>query len=532
MTKVKVVRFLDFFVAVKARKNKPYDRFYNGEEVSVGFGVSEDQMLDNFDERHYPGWEDDAPLDVIVFDNDDEIVRPEDIFDMSEEEEKPVDDILDVPNIEKENGNKSSSEEENSESYEEGDLLSSDENEKVYQDLYFNDVDEENPGVEFIDFEGFDHLFRNTSDIEMEDREKIYEPESNYSSTKNLSWSEVEWNDLKGPVPKYPSVVDPKSVLDLKKCYEIESYERVVGKNTWFFDYVDKFRKDTDSGSAYGYARIGDVLFKFKSPISSYWRPGKKQKQAVGVAECFISPIQRRGVNAYFLLPHDRLFSRVIDFDKKRENRIPFDLDVDLVRRYSMFAKTRFTQYYLGCTLYGLEKDAVVCVTLVPQGKMCDWEIYPYLMVTGSGKNGSMLDVGFPPFWNRPLKFDLVIKGDKGRIKIGGYVKFWLTHLVSGTQMWEPSVSGRVCGTELSGGLLGLVVNPVRTGERKYSSGFSRRGEDLRFGDYFTVWDFYDVFQKKEKRKRRVLLGDEGCGDCDKEDDDFLSTFRDLFFPT
>jgi len=80
MTKVKVVRFLDFFVAVKARKNKPYDRFYNGEEVSVGFGISEDQMLDNFDERHYPGWEDDAPLDVIVFDNDDENCSPRGYF--------------------------------------------------------------------------------------------------------------------------------------------------------------------------------------------------------------------------------------------------------------------------------------------------------------------------------------------------------------------------------------------------------------------------------------------------------------------
>jgi len=537
MTKYKVVRLLDFFVAMAGPQKKSTDRFFNGQEVTVGYGITFDDMCDNVDEPHYSSWEDDAPEDEIKFVDGEELPTYDDIFGDDSEEEPEVEEIPETLIVMNEKEKEKSVEEkteveiENS-GYSGGrdELLSEDENVKIYSDIYFNDQDKEDPGFEFIEFERYDSLFRNSCEIEMEETDKINEPKSVYGSTKNLSWSEVEWNDLKGSVPRYPKLVDPDLLPDLREAYVIESYQRVSGRTPWFFDYVDRYRKDTDSSSSYGYLRIGDILFKFKSPLFSYWRPGKGKKQVVGVAECYISPTEKRGLHAYYLLPHDRLFSKVIDFRENKDFRIALNLDLDLIDRYKIFSKTRLTQYYLGCTVYGNDKNAVICVALVPKGKMCDWETCPYLKITGSGQNGAMLDVGFPPFWNRPLNFDLVIRGEGGIIKIGGFVKFWLTHLVHGTRMWEPSLIGRTSGSEMSGGDLGMVVNPIRTEERKYSSGFSSRGEDLRRGSRLYVTDMNIDRSLRKVRKKEVIYYTSYMPEVDTEND-YLSTFKMLFVP-
>jgi hypothetical protein len=462
---------MDLFVAMQGGSEET-ERFYNGQEVTVGFDVTNSQMDDNLEEPHYKDWEDDLqdlePDYSMLGDT------PDDAWDGSITEEM-MEGLF---------------EDDEDEAYSE---------EKIYEDSYLVSVPEEDPGIDFVEFEGYDGCFRS----ETIDDDKLLEPEMIDGSSKGLSWSEAEWNDIKCPGEKVPQVIDPSLVPEIKKKYEVVSYQRVYSWSRFYFSYLDKYRRDTRSSTAYGYVRIGDVLFKMVEPMVSTWRPGMGGRQVRVKAETYIVPIEKRGIVAYCLLPHDRLFQRRYNFNKRSSNRISYNIDLDLVTRYQYFSHTRCTQVYIGCVVMGLKPGEKMRITVVPQGKQCLWDVFPYLEVSKNGFVGGMIDMGAPPFWNKQQAYDLVFQGERSVVNVSGYLKFWMTHLFHGTRMCEPSLIRRVCDSTYSGSVTGLVVNPTVMLEKKYSTGFTSSGEDMRRGTYMRGVEFFSLRLLERMRHKR-----------------------------
>jgi len=476
-----VVSFFDVFVAKARMGDSGSERFENGEYVSLGFHVSDTQVSENENECHYSEWED----------NDlEEEFRPDELEDID------VDDIFGGGESKSFDEDSSSREHDEDSSLNDEEDINSVDFDGVTPDPYLNFVHEEYPGFEFKDCL-----------VEEDGKEGVLvEPPPLVGSMKQFSWSNREWYDIKNPGKKFPQVVDCDVFPESRALLLVDKHKKNKSYGNWFSGYLDFFRRDYNTSYNYGFVRVGDILFKICTPLRGFFTPGTTHRQFLSRAIAYIVPIEKNGLHAYCLLPHDRIFFKEIDFFDQREHRINFNLDNDLVERYSIFSKSRMTQYFLGVTIYGIKNGNRLKICIVPRGKKCDFFKIPYMEILKDGEYGSMLDVGFPPFWNRVQDYDLIFWSDDKdeKIQCGGYVKFWFTHLFHGTVLNQPSVYAEVSPLRYYIGGPGVVVNPLDKRVRNYSSGYTSQGFCFKNGRSLSCSDF--KFNRSVTVRRRKYI--------------------------
>jgi hypothetical protein len=326
--------------------------------------------------------------------------------------------------------------------------------------------------------------FLQNKEIDEESKEKVKEIENVREpvvmdqDTKSFCWSDTEWYDLKNVIPRSPSVVFPiwypqqendYDIYDIKKCR--------YGQKPFFLKNVGRVRKDNGVGGLYGMARVGDVLFKFLGPLM-YESDQKGDTLVTVSSKSVYSVMNKRGLNGYVMLPHDRLFSCESCFDSKGEYRIACDLDIDLINRSPLFSKVRMTQFFVH--LYFRSEGEKVLFGFIEKNKEWVQADISYVELDRNGLYEFMMDVNDPPFWNRRMSYDIVFKGEAGnKCVAGGYIKFWLTYLVAGTKLVYSSIAKKVSRDLSYSTNYCPVINPVN-----------------KEGGKYLVEDFYNVSAK------------------------------------
>jgi len=501
----KLVCLMDFFVLGSAN-GWSEDQDENSVSNNVFcFNISKDQIQDNEKEQYYEDWEEDSfpivPEEEI--DIDKELYN--EMFDVSSDDENYIENF--VPKKE--------------EIVVEDDMeilesIIKEDNEKIFYDNYLIE-NHEDIRSDFV------HSIIDVDMVEKDDikdvafgedfRKRIYEPPVLETNTRSCSWSERERLDIQGTDMKYPQyIMEPVPVRLFSKS-EFGTIDIVDTTSPIFSALGKTFRKNNDNSNAMGYVRLGDLLMKLKSSFYLYRVKHKDKYQCVANVKFEKFVQESRGFNAYALLPHDRSYLCDMDFTRYSEYRISMDLDSDIMDRYKYFSKTRLTQYFLGGSII-CEGDPHVDIVLVPKGKMVDWGAYPYLQIKKGGSFYASLDVGCPPLWNRQQKYDLVFRAHNVKIRAVGYIKFWFTHLFSGTKMWVPYLKQRGPASMFYSTGKECVINPYVNISRSFNSGFTSRGLDVRKG----VSKVYKDFEKDLDYKKFTTIFCDG----------FLSEFVDV----
>jgi len=304
----RVVTLMDAFVAQIYGDEEEYRRIDEDDEVYVGFKISEEDLEDNKKEKHFSDWEDD---EFDYYNNDDDDEGAIDFTEMFSDF-KGVEYLLDVDNKEKE------------ENIFDTELIKEDFETAVERDneaLFTDDYCQESL-IECVGFVGVTDQEKEDKDVPddafiLKDTNLIlYEPPYKDGTSKNMSWSETEWYDIKQKESIAPVIVDDDISVEYPSQFNVKKIEKVRDKE--FVDY-SRYSYDYayDSASAYGYFRMGDLLFKLLAPFSVRKNKDVPGFHVIASAIAGILPVEKRGLLSYVLLPHDRIFFLACDFRKK-----------------------------------------------------------------------------------------------------------------------------------------------------------------------------------------------------------------------